>query len=242
VRLLVSVSNGAEALAALAGGADIVDAKDPFAGPLGAVSSDRFCEIARAVGNARPVTAALGDAIDRDAIESAARDTVSAGAVLVKVGFAGVCAVAGATELLYAAVSGATEGGREPLGPSELGPPGVIAVAYADHPRATSIPPGPLAAAAARAGVRGLLLDTFDKSGPGLRQLMSLEELATLVASAHRAGLLVAVAGKLAEEDLAWVRRSGADIAGVRGAACEGGRTASIKTARVQALRVLCDA
>jgi len=242
VRLLVSVSNGAEALAALAGGADIVDAKDPLAGPLGAVSSDRFCEIAHAVGGTRPVTAALGDAIGGDAIESAARATVSAGAVLVKVGFAGICSVARATELLEAAVSGANEGGRAARDRSELGPPGVIAVAYADHPRATSIPAGSLTTAAASAGVRGLLIDTFDKSGPGLRQLLSLEELAAVVAGAHRAGLLVAVAGKLTAEDLAWVRSSGADIAGVRGAACDGGRTAAIARSRVQALRHLCEA
>ena len=36
MQLLVSVSDGDEAAAALAGGADIIDAKDPVAGPLGA--------------------------------------------------------------------------------------------------------------------------------------------------------------------------------------------------------------
>ncbi|HEX5107644.1 MAG TPA: (5-formylfuran-3-yl)methyl phosphate synthase [Vicinamibacterales bacterium] len=242
MRLLVSVSNSAEALAAMSGGADIIDAKDPLAGPLGPVSSARFCEIAEAIGGARPVTAALGDATDGIAIESAARATVAAGAVLVKVGFSGVSAVARATSLLEAAVSGAKEGGRERVDRSPLGQAGVVAVAYADHHRATSLAPASLTAAAVRAGVRGMLLDTFDKSGPGLRQLMSFEELSDWVANAHRSGLLVAVAGRLTADDLFWVRSSGADVAGVRGAACDGGRTAPIAQNRVQALRRLCGA
>jgi uncharacterized protein (UPF0264 family) len=49
MRLLVSVANGDEAAAALAGGADIIDAKDPAAGPLGAVTIDVLLEISRTV-------------------------------------------------------------------------------------------------------------------------------------------------------------------------------------------------
>ena len=45
MRLLVSVSSAAEASAALAGGADVIDAKDPLAGALGAVSADVLREI-----------------------------------------------------------------------------------------------------------------------------------------------------------------------------------------------------
>jgi len=40
MRLLVSVRDASEARAALAGGAGIIDAKEPLNGPLGAVSSD----------------------------------------------------------------------------------------------------------------------------------------------------------------------------------------------------------
>ena len=52
----------AEAAAALAGGADIIDAKNPLAGALGAVSETTLREIAAAVAGWRPVTAALGSA------------------------------------------------------------------------------------------------------------------------------------------------------------------------------------
>ncbi|HEX2310549.1 MAG TPA: (5-formylfuran-3-yl)methyl phosphate synthase, partial [Vicinamibacterales bacterium] len=62
------------------------------------------------------------------------------------------------------------------------------------------------------------------------------------VERAHDAGLLVALAGKLAADDLAYVRDAGADIAGVRGAACDGGRTGRVSAERVRRLRALCGA
>src|SRR4029450_2605959 len=72
MQLLVSVANAADASAALAGGADFIDAKDPRMGALGAVSLDVLHEIHSTVGTARPVTAAIGDASDEAAIERGA--------------------------------------------------------------------------------------------------------------------------------------------------------------------------
>ena len=46
----------------------------------------------------------------------------------------------------------------------------------------------------------------------------------------------VALAGRLRRTDLAIARDAGADIAGVRGAACEGGRTGTVTSARVREL------
>ena len=74
------------------------------------------------------------------------------------------------------------------------------------------------------AGAAGVLLDTADKRGPRLTELVSLAWLTEWAARAHRRSLSVALAGRLRAEDLPIVRRSGADVAGVRGAACEGGR------------------
>ncbi len=72
MRLLVSVKNAEEAMAALAGGADLIDAKDPAAGALGAVSLDVLRDIHSTVAGLRPVSAALGDAID-ERLSSATR-------------------------------------------------------------------------------------------------------------------------------------------------------------------------
>jgi uncharacterized protein (UPF0264 family) len=85
-----------------------------------------------------------------------------------------------------------------------------------------------------------VLLDTANKSGPSLRGLVAPDTLAAWVAKAHEAGLLVALAGQLTADDLAFVRDAGADIAGVRGAACDGGRTGRVASDRVRLLRALC--
>ena len=227
MQLLVSVTSADEAASAIAGGADIIDAKDPLAGALGAVRLEVLCQIHRAVAGTRLVTAALGDATSEAAIEKASREFSAAGAALVKVGFAGISAPARVVALIEAAVEGARDGG-------------VVAVAYADADRATTVTPRTLIDVAASAGATGVLLDTIDKTGPGLRALLSPVALAAWVNEAHEAGLLVALAGKLRADDVSCVRDAGADVAGVRGAACEGGRTGRVAAHRVQVLRALC--
>jgi (5-formylfuran-3-yl)methyl phosphate synthase len=231
MHLLVSVTSAVDAAAALAGGADLVDAKDPAAGALGAVSIEQFRGIVAAVAGARPVTAALGDAADEPAIEQTARAFASLGASFVKLGFAGISSTDRVSALITAAVSGARRGSGSR----------VVAVAYADADRAGSISPRRLVAVAARAGATGVLLDTFDKQRGGLRELVAWRALTDWVASAHDTGLFVAIAGKLTASDLPYVRDAGADIAGVRGAACEGGRTGCVTADRVRALRHACD-
>jgi len=227
MRLLVSVTSAVEASAALAGGADVIDAKDPLAGALGAVSADVLRDIHAIVAGARPLTAALGDAAGEGAIEYAAREFAAAGAALVKIGFAGVRSAGRVATLTAAAVRGARAGDVSA---------GVVAVAYADADHPASLAPGELIEVAARAGAKGVLLDTADKLGPGLRALVEPRALAAWVSEAHDGGLLVALAGRLTADDLTFVRDTGADIAGVRGAACDGGRTGRVTADRVRLL------
>ena len=153
-----------------------------------------------------------------------AESYAAAGARLVKVGFAGTAARTRVTSLLVAARHGAATRA------------GVIATAYADADRVASLNPFAMIDAAAKAGATGILLDTADKQGPGLTGLMSQEQLASWVRTAHDAQLLVALAGKLTIDDFGDVSNAGADIVGVRGAACDRGRTGQIVAARVRAL------
>jgi (5-formylfuran-3-yl)methyl phosphate synthase len=229
VRLLVSVANAAEASAALAGGADFIDAKDPATGALGAVLPQVFLDIHACVSGERPVTAALGDAADEEDIERTARAFAAAGARLVKVGFAGIASAERAGALTAAAVRGAGSGRH--------GRCGVVAVAYADADRAGSIAPDALVEVAARAGAEGMLLDTAYKNGPGLRDLVASEELGVLVTRLHERGLFVALAGRLTAGDLPFLRDTRADVAGVRGAACDAGRTGHVSADRVRLLQ-----
>lgn len=227
MRLLVSVCDAREATAALDGGADLVDAKNPRVGALGAVSLATLAAIRRTVGGARPVTAAIGDAADDVAVERDAAAFTAAGAALIKIGFADVTSRERLASLIAAAARGAS-------------PDRVIAVAYADYARTGGPPPADVIAAAARAKLAGVLIDTADKRGPGLTSLMPPAVIAETVAAARAAGLLCALAGKLTADDVGDLRGVGADIVGVRGAACDGGRLGAITAARVRALRQRC--
>jgi uncharacterized protein (UPF0264 family) len=223
------VKNATEAIEALAGGADIVDAKDPAAGPLGPVAEDVLREIASVVGRSRPLTAALGDIGDAIAAEHAACLFAACGAALVKVGFAGIAS----PERIAAIIASAARGARA----GSDGRSGVVAVAYADADTSTDLAPQAIIEIAARAGATGVLMDTANKSGPGLTTLMSTSMLASWVADAHEAGLICALAGRLTADDFAVVQRTGADVAGVRGAACDGGREGQVTALRVRNLR-----
>jgi uncharacterized protein (UPF0264 family) len=232
MRLLVSVKSVRDARAALRGGADVVDAKDPANGALGPVATRVLRAIHAEVAGRRPLTAALGDASGERSAARAARRSAACGAALVKIGFARVASAARGTALAAAAIEGAVEGSR--------GRAGVVLVAYADADPASSLSPATILDIAARAGARGVLLDTMRKAGPGLRALVAPAPLAAWVAHAHEAGLLVALAGRLTADDLAIIRETGADIAGVRGAACVGGRSGRVAAESVRQLRCRC--
>jgi (5-formylfuran-3-yl)methyl phosphate synthase len=228
MQLLVSVANSTEARHAVDGGADVIDAKDPLTGALGAVSLETLREIYLAVGGRRVVSAALGDASDEGRIERSAFEYGSVGVGFVKLGFEGTTDLSSVERLIRAAVRGVRATGLENCG--------VVAVAYADTGGTASVEPTALVDVAARAGATGVLLDTTHKDGPGLLRLRSAVTLASWVAKAHRAGLTVALAGKLTAADLPFICQTGADIAGVRGAACEDGRSSRVTVEKVRAL------
>ena len=157
MRLLVSVRNASEAGSALAGGADIIDAKEPLNGPLGAVSSDVLHTIAATVGNAAPVSAALGEISDDDILDRAAAAR-QAGVTLVKVGFAGMRRRQHLDEDVAALARAAR-------------PPALVLVAYADFDVADAPPPAEILTLAAHLKPASILLDTYDKNGAGLTSM-----------------------------------------------------------------------
>src|SRR5439155_22965 len=103
MQLLISVAGPAEARAALRGGADVIDAKDPRRGALGPVSPQRLAAIRAAVAGARPLSAAVGDATSEQAVAGAVAAAHSVGVAFVKLGLAGVTSEARADRLAVAA-------------------------------------------------------------------------------------------------------------------------------------------
>jgi (5-formylfuran-3-yl)methyl phosphate synthase len=224
MKLLVSVVSAEEARRALAGGADIVDVKDPSEGALGAPSPRVLSEVVREVGRAAPVSVALGDLPNLPHTAAlAARGAGLSGADYVKVGLRGVHDLDGAVAFVRAVA--------DAVGPQTA----VIAAAYAD---AGALDPPALAPAclpelAGRAAVSGVLVDTFVKDGRSLYHWLSESELADLIVRTHSAGASVGVAGQLT---LGQLRRVPADVVGVRTAVCrDGDRVAELDAELVAA-------
>jgi uncharacterized protein (UPF0264 family) len=232
---LVSVRGPDEVEAALEGGADIIDAKDPSRGPLGPLDPTALAGILGLVPARVPVSAAIGDPPDE--VEAATlvggmSADRRAAASYVKLGFAGVATVAAAERVLRSAVEAAA---RQPARA------GVIAVAYADAP-ADAVNLESVRALAVNGGAAGVLLDTRRKEAGTLLDALPYHRLREWVSSARRAGLLVALAGRLDLQELAMLAGSDATIVGVRGAACEGGRGGTVSAARVRRLRAVLHA
>ena len=233
MRLLVSVRSAAEVAPAVAGGGEIIDAKEPSRGSLGPVSPGVLAAIDHALPGEVPLSVALGDptgAPTAAAAVSAALQAVGArsGAVYVKLGLAAARSVPAARLLMEGAVAVAA------AGPARAS---VVAVAYADHEAAGAPAPAVVSRVAADTGAHGVLLDTWRKDGRDLFAHAGSGALLDWIEQSRRLGLVVALAGSLDLDGVRAAAQLPADVVGVRGAACMGGREGVIVEQRVRALR-----
>ena len=233
MRLLVSVRSAGEVAAAVSGGADIIDAKEPSLGSLGPVTARELQLIADQVPSEIPLSIALGDPADPEALERAmsavGQLSRRAGRSYVKLGLAGTT---DHDTLLAAAVRMAGQTALAPV---------VIAVAYADGATRELPTPSATTRLIVRAGGAGVLLDTQSKHGFDLFHFMPLSEVATWAAEARAAGLLTAVAGSLSVEGVRAAATLPVDVVGARGAACAGGREGVVVRRKVAELRAAAD-
>ena len=210
MRLMISVVSAAEARAAMAGGAEILDVKNPAEGSLGAQSPSVIREIKSLVSEGVELSAAIGDMPNLPGTAAlAALGAATCGADYIKVGLHGPRTTSEAIALLREVRQAVLEFKTS-----------VIAAGYADFVRAGTLNPMNLPAIAASVGVRGFLLDTAIKDGQSLLAFMDLPTLRLLVEQAHTAGLLIGLAGALRAQDLPRLRDTGADIIGLRSAVC----------------------
>jgi uncharacterized protein (UPF0264 family) len=233
--LLVSVRSASEVSAALAGGADIIDAKEPRLGSLGAVSHRTLASIARSVPLECPFSIALGDLTTRPEVERSISllDLPSRQApTYLKFGCAGVASPTVVEHLLRAAVAAAAE---------HRSAPRIIAVGYADASAAGSAPPEEIREAALRSGCYGVLLDTYSKTGLDLFRWVTETDLANWISELRTSGLLSAIAGGLGIHQVAQACSPLPDVIGVRGAACDQGRDGRVSSSKVAALRGVID-
>ena len=233
MQLLVSVRSAEEVGPALAGGADIIDAKEPERGSLGAVDRDVLSRILQQVPDDCAVSVALGDVTQPNEVVAALCGIElpkRASPVYLKLGFAGVRSSSQIKLLIETAVS---------LTGTRAAAPRIVAVAYADPELAGTLPPALIPRLAETAGAAGVLLDTHRKGGRGLLEWFPPSALVNWVTMARRAGLLTALAGSLQAGDFPLVCRAKPDVVGVRGAACRGGRLGRVSEDRVRRLQLI---
>ncbi len=218
MNLLVSVRSEAEAEAALAGGAALIDVKEPDRGSLGRAEEGVIAAVVRTVAGRRPVSAALGELAD-------APEPPILPLAFAKWGLAGWLRRSDWPHHLASAAQSL---------PPHCRP---VAVAYADWHRAAAPCPADVCAFATHRKWGAFLLDTWQKDGTTLLDWLTLDELSELRGRCRNAGVPIALAGSLGAEQLRRLRPLQPDWFAVRGAVCRGGeRARAIDQDRVRRL------
>jgi uncharacterized protein (UPF0264 family) len=217
-RLLASVAGLEEARLAVAGGADIVDFKDPRHGALGALPAQSVAQCVAALGPAVITSATVGDLpADPALLAAAAEEMAASGVSYLKIGFFSSRVPAECLDALA------------PLARRHK----LVAVLFADlAPEPDPVP------RLARAGFAGVMLDTAGKNGRSLRACMAEEDLARFIASGRNWGLLTGLAGSLRAPDIPALLPLAPDYLGFRGALCAGGsRLAALDSGALREVR-----
>ncbi len=224
-KLLVSVRSKDEALSALAGGAAIIDVKEPKNGPLGRAPFDVWREISEVVPPTVPVSVALGELSDWSSGEAGA---VPMGA------WSGVAFRKLGLSRARSDWSDRWRRLREQLGGCRSSDLPWVAVVYIDWQTAGAPPPESIIQAASTISeCHGVLFDTWDKS----RSSGIDRDWKPHVDRVRGSGRFVALAGSLDVDAITRLAPLRPDIFAVRGAACTGGdRLGPIDPVRVSLL------
>lgn len=214
--ILASVRNAAEARQVLPAGVNILDAKEPGAGALGAVDDATLREIVVAARGVAPVSATVGDlAPVPQLLGPAIARTWSAGVDIVKVGVFTSDMPAPVLELL----AGCSASGVR-----------IVLVYFVEHWTGSAD-----FDVLRQAGISGVMLDTRDKQLGPLTERMGIASLQTFIHAARATGLMTGLAGSLREEDIAPLAGLAPDYLGFRSALCgDAGRGADVDPDRAR--------
>ena len=231
-KLLVSPSDEQEALEAIAGGADIIDVKNPMEGALGASFPWTIRRIREITPEGVEVSCTIGDLPNLPgSISLAVLGAATTGVNYIKVGLGGVKTMEDAVLLLRNAVRAAKDYNSSIK---------VAATVFADAARIGSVNPLLVPEIADKANADVAMVDTSVKDGKTLFTFLTNPQLTQIVRKSHNRGLLTALAGSLKKEQIHLVSELEADIVGLRGAACTGGDRVNGRITR-ETVRELAD-
>lgn len=220
-RLLISVRSVEEARLALAGGAHLIDVKEPARGALGAADAATIRDVVEMVDGRVPVSAALGELADPQSLD---RCRHLPPCQFAKLGMAGMNRRADWRQRWAEALE---------LLPTSVSP---VAVAYADAEAADAPPVEEILDTGMRLGCSALLIDTWDKSHGALIDYLDSLRITALAMETGSAGMLFVLAGSLRRSHFPQLLRTRPDYVGVRGAVCEGGRGGTLSERLVRRL------
>lgn len=226
--MLASVSNLDEAKIVLHANVDIIDLKDPMHGALGAVTTEIAQEVVKFVSSQCLVSATIGDLpMQATLIGKAIATMASTGVDIIKVGVFGDLTDEVIASLKEQAINGAKGFNGQQFT--------IVIVFFVDKgldlEKISDL---------AKAGIRGVMLDTADKTKGNLRTHMQDNEIQSFVTQAKSYGLLAGLAGSLKAGDIAPLLESEPDYLGFRGALCQdNSRIQALNSSSVRNIRSL---
>lgn len=228
MKLLVSPTNKKEAIAAIAGGADIIDVKNPREGSLGANFPWVIKEVRAALPKKVELSATLGDLEFKPGTAAlAAYGAASLGVNYVKAGLYDIFNEKQALEMAKKICNAVIDFKAK-----------VVLAGYAEYEELGCISPFSLPEVAKKAGASVVMIDTARKNGRSLLNHIEEEQLKKFIDELHALKLQAALAGSLNMNEVKKIAALGCDIIGVRSAVCEGGRLrGKISAAKVRKLK-----
>jgi dihydroneopterin aldolase len=219
--MLASVTNATEAEMALAGGADLIDLKDPSQGAFGALPLDVIRQCVKLIARRRPVSAVAGDLpMDPAGLADAVNVMAETGVDYMKIGFRPSPALEACVEALAPLAAKVHLVGAFF---ADLGPADFSALALL-----------------ARHGFKAAMLDTAEKGTGRLMTHLGIADLSLFVETCRGASLMSGLAGSLETPDISRLLLLKPGFLGFRGALCQGSRrTASLDPESVKIVRDL---
>ena len=226
--MLASVSNLNEAKIALHANVDIIDLKDPTHGALGAVTTEIAQEVVKFVSGQCLVSATIGDLPMHATLIGKAISTMASTDVdIIKVGVFDKLTDEVIASLKEQAINGAKGFNGKKFT--------IVIVFFVDKgldlEKMSDL---------AKAGIRGVMLDTADKTKGNLRTHMEDDEIKNFVIQSKSYGLLAGLAGSLKASDIAPLLELEPDYLGFRGALCQDdSRIQALNSSSVRNIRSL---
>lgn len=236
-RLLISVRNPYEAAIAWSSGVGILDLKEPSLGALGRVTDANVLSINHlrtSLGTSVPLSVAMGEWFERDHPSNMIDDIpVLSGVDYIKWGTS--CASHLSHKQKWSKFLTQLEQNLHKL-------PLIVGVLYADADACQGLQLNELLKLKHLWTSKIVLIDTYNKTGPGLLDLCSVSQLQDIVAELHAHDFRVALAGKIQLHQIDELAAVPADIIGVRSAVCIGtDRQQQIDADRIVQLKAKID-